>query len=163
MIGILHIVVARKPIEGTVAGNCLVYGCGALNIDDCRIKHNEKCRLKAAQAQGNKVFLQAGRKVAISELKEGGRWPANLILDQSEEVASGFPNDNPGCKPHWVAGTKKYEGWGSITKAGKVAGYNDEGNTSAARYFFNYSEQETDEVNYHALKGSGLRGVEKPT
>src|SRR5690606_2051237 len=31
------IVVARKPLAGTVAANVLAYGTGALNIDGCRI------------------------------------------------------------------------------------------------------------------------------
>jgi DNA modification methylase len=33
------IVVARKPLSGTVASNCLAYGTGALNIDACRIDY----------------------------------------------------------------------------------------------------------------------------
>ena len=31
------VVVARKPLAGTVAGNVLVYGTGGLNIDGCRV------------------------------------------------------------------------------------------------------------------------------
>jgi hypothetical protein len=31
------IVVARKPLEGTVAENVSKYGCGAINVDGCRI------------------------------------------------------------------------------------------------------------------------------
>src|SRR5699024_9189082 len=35
------IVVARKPLAGTVAGNVLEHGTGALNIDGCRVAHDE--------------------------------------------------------------------------------------------------------------------------
>ena len=31
------IIVARKPLEGTVAANVLAHGTGALNIDGCRV------------------------------------------------------------------------------------------------------------------------------
>jgi site-specific DNA-methyltransferase (adenine-specific) len=44
------IVVARRPLEGTVAANVLKYGTGALNIDACRVDG------------------------------DGGRWPANVLL-----------------------------------------------------------------------------------
>jgi len=59
------IVVARKKPIGTVANNVLEHGTGSINIDGCRVK----C---------------AGDK---------GRWPANLILDGSDEVLWGFPSD----------------------------------------------------------------------
>jgi site-specific DNA-methyltransferase (adenine-specific) len=31
------IVVARKPVEGTVAENVVKHGCGAINVDACRV------------------------------------------------------------------------------------------------------------------------------
>lgn len=36
------VVVARKPLAGTVAANVLTHGTGALNIDGCRIEHDAK-------------------------------------------------------------------------------------------------------------------------
>jgi site-specific DNA-methyltransferase (adenine-specific) len=62
------IVVARKPLIGTVATNVLTYGTGALNIDGSRV----------------------GTTDAL------GRWPANVIHDGSEEVLEGFPNTKSG-------------------------------------------------------------------
>jgi hypothetical protein len=32
------ICVARKPLDGTVANNVLTHGCGAINLDGCRIE-----------------------------------------------------------------------------------------------------------------------------
>ena len=55
------VIVARKPLAGTVAANVLEHGTGAINVDGCRVGG------------------------------EDGRWPANLIHDGSEEVLSGFP------------------------------------------------------------------------
>jgi site-specific DNA-methyltransferase (adenine-specific) len=56
------VIVARKPLSGTVADNVLRYGTGALNIDGCRVGGNE------------------------------GRWPANVMHDGSAEVVDGFPD-----------------------------------------------------------------------
>jgi DNA modification methylase len=83
------ITVARKPLVGTVAENVLRHGTGALNVDGCRVAHNEECRMMAP-SQANidnpsEKHRQAGRREAVLELKPEGRWPANLIHDGSEE------------------------------------------------------------------------------
>jgi len=66
------IIVARKPVRGSVAENVLKYGTGAMNIDACRVPVHPK--------------------EGITDL-EGtlGRWPANLIHDGSDEVLECFP------------------------------------------------------------------------
>ena len=55
------IVVARKPLIGTVAANVLAHGTGAINIEKSRVGGDEH-----------------------------GRWPANLIHDGSDEVLAAF-------------------------------------------------------------------------
>jgi site-specific DNA-methyltransferase (adenine-specific) len=73
----------RKPIsEKTVAENVLEWGTGAINIDGCRISHNEPIRVKKAQEGGNKVYGQSGRYEDTTELKPEGRFPANIIFDE---------------------------------------------------------------------------------
>lgn len=62
------IILARKPLEGTVAANVLRWGVGALNVDGCSVP-----------AWDN----------------EEGRWPANVILDGSAGVARAFPGEGP--------------------------------------------------------------------
>ena len=57
------IVLARKPLDGTVAQNVIWYGTGALNIDGCRVGDTS-----------------------------GGRFPANFIHDGSDEVLELFPD-----------------------------------------------------------------------
>jgi hypothetical protein len=67
------IVVARKPLIGTVAENVLAHGTGALNIDGARI----------GVAQGVTGFgAGVGRSGEMSQAV--GRWPANVILDESQ-------------------------------------------------------------------------------
>jgi hypothetical protein len=36
------IVMARKPLDGTVANNVLTYGVGGINIDGCRVDYVSK-------------------------------------------------------------------------------------------------------------------------
>lgn len=88
------IVLARKPLEGTVAENVLKWGTGGLDIDGCRVAHDEECKPMAAQAGGDKVFGQSGRKFETTDLKPGGRWPANVVHDGSDEVVALFPDSD---------------------------------------------------------------------
>jgi DNA modification methylase len=77
------IVLARKPIEEkTITENVLRWGTGGINIDGCRVSHNEPIRTMKAQEGGNKVYQQAGRREETTELKEEGRFPANFIIDE---------------------------------------------------------------------------------
>ena len=82
------ITIHRKPLEGTVAENTLKHGCGALNIDATRVKHNEDIKVIKAQETGNLVFGQSGRYEDTTELKPEGRWPANFILTHKEGCES---------------------------------------------------------------------------
>jgi site-specific DNA-methyltransferase (adenine-specific) len=88
------ICVARKPLsEKSVAENVLRWGTGGINIDGCRVSHNEPIRTMKAQEGGNKVYQQAGRREETTELKEEGRFPANIILD---EIAAEFLDEQSG-------------------------------------------------------------------
>jgi site-specific DNA-methyltransferase (adenine-specific) len=88
------ITVARKPLIGTVAANVLEHGTGALNVDGCRIEHDADVDLTAIhrqQSEGTGIAVgkgfvgsMIGKEVPM--YKPGGRWPANLIHDGSEEV-----------------------------------------------------------------------------
>ena len=85
------VILARKPLIGTVAANHAAHGTVALNIDGCRIAHNEECRMMAP-SQANidnpsEKCRQAGRREAVLELKPEGRWPANVLLDEDAAAA----------------------------------------------------------------------------
>jgi DNA modification methylase len=76
------IVVARKPLIGTVAENVLTHGTGGLNIDGSRISANGE-NLEGGKKGGtdNEVYSKglgdsSGKSSALD-----GRWPANVILD----------------------------------------------------------------------------------
>ena len=74
------IVVARKPLIGTVAGNVQEYGTGALNVDGCRVGTDDDCA--RAPAVVGDTAAPFGRGVAMGgNGHHAGRWPANVILD----------------------------------------------------------------------------------
>jgi site-specific DNA-methyltransferase (adenine-specific) len=88
-------VLARKPVVGTVANNVLTYGVGGLNIDGSRVEFQSEADKASATPQG-KVTVNnvgnmpdvedGGRKELARPDNSGGRFPANFIHDGSDEV-----------------------------------------------------------------------------
>jgi DNA modification methylase len=71
------IVVARKPLEGTVADNVLSYGTGAININDCRVNldGNYKSKSNGRPSQTKLYDNYNSENANIPDTI--GRWPAN--------------------------------------------------------------------------------------
>ena len=74
------IIVARRPCEGTATANVLKHGCGAMNIDACRIGEAGGTR-KTDCPKGLSLGvygdgLNGGGKADIG----AGRWPKNVLL-----------------------------------------------------------------------------------
>jgi site-specific DNA-methyltransferase (adenine-specific) len=81
------IVVARKPLVGTVAANVLEHGTGALNIDACRIQHDAKSAAWVEKWSGHEGHPEQPGWGSIGQKFGGspaGRWPANVVLDESQ-------------------------------------------------------------------------------
>lgn len=129
------IVVARKPLAGTVAANVLEHGTGALNIDACRVASGQDYRDKCASVVG----LDSNRNGAAygewtgertDSAHVAGRWPTNVVLDEHQaaqlDQQSGTSTSRVG-KPR---GAASGAGWG-MTATG--AEYADEG--GASRFF----------------------------
>jgi site-specific DNA-methyltransferase (adenine-specific) len=88
------ICLARKPLDGcTIAENVIRWGVGGLNVDGCRIKINpgDGGNFRAANGQSNGKFCHADSIKNVAERDPMGRFPANLILDGSDEVRALFP------------------------------------------------------------------------
>lgn len=87
------IIVARKPLAGTVAANVLEHGTGGLNIDACRVEGAPPSVPQPTLGARERVTYGFGtghgRNGEMSAAT--GRWPANLIHDGSEEVVGLFP------------------------------------------------------------------------
>ena len=123
-------VLARKPIEGTVAQNALKHGTGGINIDECRVKTEDKLSIH----KGNLFAGNSGIDTKQNFETDGqslGRFPANLIHDGSDEVVGLFPQTGKSTP----AGFKKRndEDWG-MTADIQFPEYSDSG--SASRYFY---------------------------
>ena len=114
------IIVARKPIEKSVAENVLKYGCGAINIDECRV--------------GNETIKECP--------DHEGRFPSNVILTYDEtdfdEVCGGMPNTKSAYNPNARHENEIHRENADILQFGYKerfeTGFNDEG--SASRYFY---------------------------
>lgn len=80
------IVLARKPLIGTVATNVIIHGTGALNIDGSRIGTGtgETKTVNYPDIRGNN-FNNANGSVEYT-VTDQGRWPANFIHDGSDEA-----------------------------------------------------------------------------
>lgn len=91
------IILARKPLEGTVAANVLKYGTGGLNIDGCRIGTAEDMNpadfddRKRSSPKFNARVIRTYAGLGRTGQVPNGRWPANIMHDGSDEVLAGFP------------------------------------------------------------------------
>ena len=128
------IILARKPLVGTVAQNVLEHGVGGLNIDACRVPTDEdRSRTPGRpEAEGWGLHLRADPSVSHA----AGRFPANVLLDEhaakemdeqsgrSESKLQYHFNDSPNT------GSPSLGDYGAHSS---VRGYNDSG--GASRFF----------------------------
>lgn len=75
------IIVAVKPLRGTVAENALAYGTGGLHVDACRLPRGDA---DAQRERHGKASIGYGGS-ATGFTSSGGGYPANVAMD--EEVA----------------------------------------------------------------------------
>ncbi len=146
------IILARKPLEGTVAQNVLTHGVGGLNIDGCRVGPGNQ-----VSGGGNNFDAwrdgedREDRPEAHGISTDGhnkGRWPANFIHDGSDEVVELFPESNSMRNPRPPSG----EGGGIWGKSlGKPVRGDIGDSGSAARFFYcaKASKKERGEGNTH--------------
>jgi DNA modification methylase len=137
------IVVARKPLIGTVAANVLAHGTGALNIDGCRIGGDPD------RASGwSKTGSKGGPNDAMSgdnydrdpkPDNPAGRWPANVILDESQsaelDAQSGVSSSVQSVRLRAGAVIGNGQTHGTfIASRDNIGGFNDSG--GASRFFY---------------------------
>lgn len=73
------IVLARKPLIGTVAANVLEHGTGAINIDGCRVE-GEDNPVKWESPRGG-IWTTDSEATAQLTVSDKGRFPANILHD----------------------------------------------------------------------------------
>lgn len=131
------IVVARKPLDGTVAATVLRHGTGAINVDGCRVGRADGDRtdygLENGAAAGIGYHGLDGRTPYDAS---AGRWPANVVFDEEAarllDEQTGTLTTHPGTMRSDSGGG----GYGSLPNrpVGTALSAGDSG--GASRFFY---------------------------
>jgi DNA modification methylase len=124
------IVLARKPLAGTVAGNVLTHGTGALNVDATRIGTESTARKRTPDDFGM-VNDDGWQPTPGVNGSDNGRWPANVILDPEAAALLDEQTGESTSRIGQPRGAESGDGWG-MTATG--AEYADSG--GASRFFY---------------------------
>jgi len=119
------IIVAQKPVEGTIAANVLKWGVGAMNIEACRVP---------------------------TESGEKGRYPANVAHDGSQMVLDLFPQSNGQLADRKAQAKSSVNCYGDYGTDSEFKKRGDTG--SAARFFNTFRDGEDSAERTYADKGS---------
>ncbi len=143
------IVMARKPLSGTVAATVMEWGTGALNIDGCRVHAADVSTERKRHGGG---LAGNGSSYELPDSKNTqppGRWPANVIHDGSDEVVGLFPvttsggGDKHGRKASSFCASTDWQAFKGTSIGGDTG--------SAARFFYSAkaSKKDRGEGNTH--------------
>jgi DNA modification methylase len=160
------ICVGRKPMIGTLAENLLEWGCGAMNLDACRVETDDNLN-GGAYCNGTKDLSNASSYatgINIGEFKQPiGRFPPHLLHDGSDVVKQCFPNAGSGNfgKEYCYSGREYNNMKTSMFNGDKPqspSNYNDSG--SASRFFpsLPYDEEDCAMLYYCAKASKEDRG-----
>ena len=148
------VVMARKPLDGTVAENTLRWGVGGINIDASRVRFEAgEVDFARQQKQGadNPLHIGGAKPGDVVQMwKPEGRWPANVILD---EVTAGLLDEQSGVSTSGAAGKKASSGFpGGGYDGDYTVPYGDSG--GASRFFYVAKASKRD-------RNEGLEGLEE--
>ncbi|AER49480.1 hypothetical protein SG4_70 [Mycobacterium phage SG4] len=136
------VVVARKPLVGTVAANVLEHGTGALNIDACRIGDGSESQgpRDSSEPSATRRYTSSGAvNIAATPGPRGGspsgRWPTNVVLDgemaDQLDEQSGITHSRASAGRNGKDAAKAT--WGLNRTEDTIRGHNDSG--GASRFF----------------------------
>lgn len=166
------IVMARKPLVGSVAANMAANGTGAINIDGCRVEWPDGVAPEIGTpgwGGPNKKLTAVPGQDADTVERSGpnqlGRWPANVIHDGSDEVMEAFPaapgqqadisTTAPSPKTSNVYGAMRRDGEASanrryadvgVTNFAALPGQRRGDSGSAARFFYSAKADAADRL-----------------
>ena len=159
------IIVARKPLAGTLAANVLRHGTGGINVDGCRVGTDERTYTPKGIKPGHGHFVgSAWDGGEQGEKTVQGRWPPNVLLchhpDCREEggawvcvegcVTGAFPASGAAGTVRLNAETgreaisTRSHGARRPNQTGSVCNYGDSG--SAARYYPQFQHGAADDL-----------------
>lgn len=156
------VILARKPLVGTVAANVLAHGTGGLAIDACRLPTDDD---RARAGSGGKGLNALGHSDTYdSDSHPGGRWPANVLLD---EHAAAELDEQSGTLTSGLmkAGTKRAgrQGVALGVMAGDVTTTTHADSGGASRFFYvsKPSRRERDQGCAHLPAKSGGEATDR--
>lgn len=126
------IVVARKPLVGTVAQNVLEWGTGAINIDGTRISTNDLI----PTTTNNNIRGNSYASDTVYHPSDLGRWPSNVMLD---EYTAGLVDEQSGIVKGQIGMKKTKGGHRFIAGDTETVQQFDHGTTDiggASRFFY---------------------------
>ena len=132
------IIVARKPLCGTVAENVLTHGTGGINVDGCRVgtepgDYNHPGNTGIDDNTNVYGTFKHKNQMPPSPL---GRWPANVIHDGSDEVVGLFPQQQSGANPTRRGSQKFRTAYGEFAGNDECVSHRGADSGSAARFFY---------------------------
>lgn len=151
------IVLAQKPYEGTYAENILLWNCGGLNIDACRLDYikeketdsriynQEKNITRGTHENATIKYAPDGNEFPMYKTQKG-RWPSNVILDsisaelldkQSGISKGGTPRHNSEIHRKGFSGNGPFNELScgfNVNKCTGLANFGDKG--GASRFFY---------------------------
>jgi len=144
------IVMARKPLDGTVADNVLKHGVGGINIDGCRVEgtyDNGGRNIREEDYENNGDFLSALSKKGIKTRADSnslGRFPANVIHDGSDEVVALFPDTGGSKASGYNFELSNNDNTTNILTNIKSGIHYDDNGGSASRFFYTAKASQTE-------------------
>jgi site-specific DNA-methyltransferase (adenine-specific) len=129
------IVVARKPLIGTVAANVLEHGTGGINVAGCRIGTDEEI-VTFDRVAGDRPRDQYRTGTGVNRREEvtDGRWPANVVLDQ--EAAAELDAQTGELQSGLIRSGSQREGLGYHGGLGNTVANDSYGDSGGASRFF---------------------------
>jgi hypothetical protein len=128
-------ILARKPLDGTVANNVAKWGVGGLAIDACRIGRAEGDRVSGWSKTGSRasenVAMSGGNTERDPKADAAARWPANVAMDEDAAAALDAQAGNRPSSPY-----PEHTADGAVLPLTKrtAGGYSDDGGPS--RFFY---------------------------
>lgn len=133
------IILARKPLDGTVAANVLAHGVGGLNIDASRVHATDAQEGRKRHGGGNAVSpsMMGPLNPDVRPASPAGRFPANVLLDEHAakemDEQSGWQKDGTSVNRNRGDDEKRSIYEGGWRKRGEDQTYGGEG--GASRFF----------------------------
>ncbi len=151
------IILARKPLMGTVAANVQEYGTGGINVDGCRVGNEGETwpgnKENSHGSYSGKILGKLAEQYAKPS-HPAGRWPANVVHDGSEEVVEMFPQQSGGGTPPRRFADKTRNTFGKF-QGNKCPSGIGPSSGSAARFFYCAKASRSE-------RDAGLSGEKRP-